>query len=108
MNKIRELAKKIENQNLFLTCKEISSLKLFNNDKDLTKLQHIYLNYLFYYSNLNMDIALHKINKIILTDEIYEDAYTYYKQNRKQDETKSSENKQIHLVFPKKNKKRNK
>jgi len=106
MDNIRALAKKIENQNIYVACKEIPTLKLFNNDKDLSKLQCIYLSYLIFYYNLNMEVALKKVSKKVFDNEIFEDAYSIYKQNKKEDIPKNKKDRDIHLVFPRKNKKR--
>ena len=106
-NLIRKLAKETESQNSFSACKELHSLKLFENDKDLSKIQHIYLSYLFMYYNLYMDIALKKITDIVLKNEIYEDAYMYYKKEKKEDK-KEKKDHDVHLVFSKKQKKRKK
>jgi hypothetical protein len=104
-NTIRKLAKQIEMQNTFSACKELPSLKLFENDKNLSRIQQIFLSYLFFYYNINMDIALKKVSEKILNSNTYEDAYSYYKRE-KVEETKGKKERDIHLVFPKKNKKR--
>ncbi len=107
-NLVRKLAKQIENQNIFSVCKELSSIKLFENDKNLSNLQHQYLSYLYFYNDLYMDIALKKVSDKVLNNEIFEDAYSYYKKNKKED-TKDKKNREhdVHLVF-RKNKKRKK
>jgi hypothetical protein len=105
---IRKLAKRIEQQNIFSTCKELQCLKLFDNDKDLSRLQHLYLSYLFFYYNLNMNVALKKVSEKVLDNMIYEDAYAVYEREKKEDSPKKRE-KDIHLVFKKsKSKKRKK
>lgn len=104
---IRKLAKQIEQQNLFSVSKEIPSLRLFENDNNLSRLQHIYVSYLFFYYNLNVDIALKKVSEKIFDNEIYEDAYTYYRKEKKEDLPKQKQ-RDIHLVFSKKNQKRKK
>jgi len=101
-NTIRKLAKQIDQQNIFAASKELPSLKIFENDNNLNKLQHIYLSYLFFYYNLNMDVSLKKVSDTIFNNEIDEDAYYYYKQNKSTESIdKDDKNKDIHLVFPK-------
>ena len=110
-NFIRKLAKKVESQNVFSACKEISSLQLFENRTDLTKIQQIYLSYLFFYSNIFTDIALKKVNENVLNYEIDEDAYNYYVKNKKEDDnsnTNTNDPNSIKLVFKQNKKKRNK
>lgn len=80
---IRKLAKKTENQNILYIVKEIPSLKIFKNERDLSYIQNIYLSYSFMYKNLTTDIELKKVNEIVLDDFIYEDAYLYWKKNKK-------------------------
>lgn len=99
-NKIRDLAKRVDSQNSFAATKEILSFRLFNNDTDLSRLQHLYLSYLFFYYYLHLDISIGKVKEIVLTDAIYEDAYFVYK-NHKQPELKDTVNQSgnINLVF---------
>jgi len=104
-NAIRKLAKTIEAQNIFCSCKELSSLKLFDNDKDLSRIQQMYLSFLFFYYNLNVDVSLKKVSEIIFSSEIYEDAYSYYKRE-KIEESKGKKERDIHLVFKKKQKRK--
>jgi hypothetical protein len=101
---IRKIAKKIENQNTFLAAKD-GLVSIFNNDKDLTKIQQIYLSYLYFYHDLIVDVYSNKINEKIFDEEIYEDAYMNYKKNKKEDK-KSERQHAIHLKFPQKRKKR--
>lgn len=104
---IRDLAKSSENQNKLIACKDLHSIRLFKNDSDLSKIQHLYLSYTLFYYDLMSDIYLKKVNEIVLTDPIYEDAYAHYKkQSEAQDKSKKKE-RDIHLVFDKP-KKRNK
>lgn len=106
-SKIRKIAKQVDHQNNFSACKELHFLKLFDNNKDLSKLQHMYLSYLFFYYNLYMDIALKKVSDKVLKSEIFEEAYALYKKEKKEDTPKQKE-KDIHLVFSKKHQKRKK
>jgi len=104
---LRKIAKSIRNQNLFSTVKEISSIKLFHNDVDLSLLQQIYLSYLYFYHNIYTDIHLNKIKDIVLKDEIYEDAYMEWKKHddAKEEKDKPETQKELHVVFHKRKKK---
>ena len=86
---LRMLAKKNYYQSLFSLAKEIK-LGLFENDRDLSTMQMTFLHLLSMYSSINLDVAIGDVNKIVLEDETYEDAYMYYKNNKK---VKDKENK---------------
>ena len=83
-NIIRQLAKTSKFQTLYNSAKEIG-LKLFKNDYDYSELQLIFLNYLNFYSIINLDIALGDIDDIVLDNKIYEEAYMYYKRKSRSD-----------------------
>lgn len=87
---VRKLAKQDDSQITFSASKELNGVKLFLNEHDLSKLQRIYINYLYFYYNLQQDIQLKEVNKKVLEDEIYEDAYSYYKS--KVDKSKKKQN----------------
>jgi len=82
---VRELAKTDYYQTLYAQTKELH-FKLFKNNEDLSDIQIEFLGYLAFYSNLFMDIALGEVDEIVLKDEIYEDAYVYYKQHKRYEE----------------------
>lgn len=99
---IRDLAKKTEQQNLFVAAKDISSIQLFKNSSELSRLQQMYLYYLYFYNDLHSDISLKKVSEKVLDNFIREDSYSYYKrQKNPEKESKKKEN-DIHLVFNKK------
>lgn len=75
---IRKLAKTNYYQSLYSNAKEIG-LKLFRNEVDYSKNQVMFLQYLSFYNNLNMDIYMKEVDKIVLENDIYEDAWTFYK-----------------------------
>ncbi len=81
---LRELAKTDYYQTLYNQVKELH-LKLFKNDSDLSDIQIRFIGFLNFYSNLFLDFALGEIEDTVFTDEIYEDAYMYYKHNKKED-----------------------
>jgi hypothetical protein len=79
---LRKLAKTVRAQNLFIAAKEINGMQLFHNVCDFSKLQEIYINYLYMYDVITRDIITEKISEDIFKDEIYEDAYMYWKRKK--------------------------
>ncbi|MFH0805974.1 MAG: hypothetical protein V1901_03815 [Patescibacteria group bacterium] len=102
-NKIRQLAKSIRSMNLFSASKEIQGIHIFKNSYNFSKIQSLYLSYLYFYYNLNTDVALEKVSKKVLDSEINEDSYAIWKQNTKEKDKKAEEktNKNLFLVFGK-------
>ena len=88
---VRKLAKTNYYQTLYSQAKELH-LKLFKNDFELSRLQENFLNYLLFYHNIYMDIAMKEISEVVLENEIYEDAWVYYRHHRKPKETPKSDN----------------
>ncbi len=84
---VRKIAKTHEAQTLYVNSKELP-IKFFVNDYDLSTPQIHFLNYLNFYASISMDIYLNEIDEIVLENEIYEDAYMYYKQQEKKREVK--------------------
>jgi len=96
---LRTLAKSIKAQNLFLAAKEINGIRLFHNKFDLSKIQNIYLSYLYNYDSINKDIVIEKISEHVLDSEIYEDAYLLWKRkNIKKIDKKDNKQKDVNLV----------
>jgi len=79
IRQVRKLAKSSYWQTVFGATKELH-FKIFNNQTDFSDLQILMLNYMGFYSALNMDIAMGEVSDIVLEDELYEEAYMYYKQ----------------------------
>jgi hypothetical protein len=106
---IRKLASSIRFQNLFLAAKELHGIYLFENQRDFSNLQEIFLNYLYIYDSINKDLALKKISKHIFDDTLYEDSYLLWrKENIGKEELQDNKQSDVHLVssdkiiFPKK------
>jgi hypothetical protein len=101
---IRNLAKKTEIINLFVASKDLNGINLFKNNIDFSKIQRLFLSYLYFYYDIYNDIASKKINKSIIKDNIYEDAYMLWKEENngeinKSKKNKVSDKKDIYLVF---------
>lgn len=75
---LRKLAKTSKWQVVYSNSKE-TSVGLFRNSFDYSYSQILFLNYLAFYSSLSLDIYMGEVNEIVLTNEIYEDAWSYYK-----------------------------
>jgi len=102
---LRKLAKKSEMLNLFVAAKDMACFKLFDNEKDLSRLQNIFLSYLYFYHSLNNDVASERVSEKVFEDEIYENAWTYYRSKVKEDKKEDHPNKQREFqgVFSKTN-----
>lgn len=101
---LRKLAKRTEVLNLFVAIKDLHCFKLFKNDRDLSKLQDTFLSYLYFYYSLSNDISSKKVSEKVLEDEVYENAYAYYRTNMKQEIDNSNIQRQFQGVFSKDNK----
>ena len=75
---IRKLARSNYYQTIYSQEKNLG-LKLFKNERELTMLQMNFLNYLGFYSNLILDVAIGEVDNKVIDDDIYADAYMYYK-----------------------------
>lgn len=97
---LRQLAKSNKYQTLFAFSKE-SGFPFFRNNSDYTDLQISFLNFLGVYYNLTSEIAMDNVDRIVLTDRIYEDAYMYWKNKHRLDYLKK-ENQQTDRELNKK------
>ena len=96
---LKNLAKSTRNQNRFLASKEINGINLFKNLTDFSKLQEIYLSYLYNYDNISRDIIVEKISKHVLNSEIYEEAYLLWKRKHTNNiEKKDNKNNELSLI----------
>jgi len=97
---LRKLAKSNRAQNLFSISKELSSIHLFRNSCDFSRIQEEYLLYLYMYESLARDVITDKISKHVYDSELYEDAYLLWKREKgnKIEETKN-EVKDVKLVM---------
>jgi hypothetical protein len=78
---IRKLAKSLYYQTIYGNEKN-ANLRIFDNDSDFTMLQIRFLNDLSFYNMLYMDLNLGEVDDRIFQDEIYEDAYMFYKSKK--------------------------
>lgn len=81
-NLVRVMAKSNKYQTLYHNSKE-GVTHLFLNYCEYTQYQIIFLQYLSFYSSLNTDVYMDEVDEIVLEDDIYADAYQYYKNEAK-------------------------
>jgi len=100
----RKMAKSAKWQMLYHNSKELG-IRLFKNNDNFSGLQLSFLQDLAFYSSIYTDISLGEVSQKVLDSTIYEDAYMYYKVNKKyktklNDDTKSTKTK-WHFKTPK-------
>jgi len=107
-NPLRTLARSNEYQTLYSRAKDLG-FELFDNNKDLSKLQITFLNLLETYSSLYQDVSMGEefIDDDVIKDDIRCDAYLVYRRNtRKNKKVKKQNNTSTpSIVFTKKVKK---
>ena len=108
---LRVLAKQNKYQNLFFACKELNGFNLFENSRDLSQLQQIFINYLYMYQSIMQAISVDKISPHVTDNELYEDSYLLWRNKGGKKELKDNKQNAVHLVssniivFPKKEEK---
>lgn len=75
---LRKLAKSNYYQTLYSFSKE-SGVPIFQNDRNFTNFQVIFMTYLAFYHTIETDIYMGEVDSRVLEDVIYEDAYVDYK-----------------------------
>lgn len=93
-NPIRKLARNNYYQILYNRAKELGNIQLFDNTKDFTKIQIIFLQYLELYANAYLDLAL---NEDLISDEVVDDwirldSYFLYKNKQRKDKKLDKKN----------------
>lgn len=94
---LQKLARSDEHQILFNRSKEISSLQLFKNNSDLSKIQTLYLYFLSLYSMLFQDLSSGEdyISEEIIEDSIRTEAYLLLRKEKKDKKQKVDKNKNV-------------
>lgn len=90
---IRKLACSNKYQMLYNKTKDMSNIRIFQNDSNFSKLQMRFLYWLSVYNNLYQDLIMDEsfISESVIKDEIECDAYLYYKSLKKDKKTKLEE-----------------
>ncbi len=96
-NLLRKLARSHQWQSLYVRCKDIGSLKLFNNDSDLSEPQRHFLMWLEVYNSLYMDLRMEEeyISNDVIEDDIRCEAYLLYKSKKRDTKKEERENKKV-------------
>ena len=92
-NALQTLARSNNAQIMYHRAKELGTLRLFNNDTDLSQIQITYLYYLELFSMLYTDLQMEEpyISEQIIEDPIRVEAYLLYRRiNRKNKNQKSN------------------
>lgn len=103
-NLIRQLAKSNHWQALYQSAEKLN-LRLFENNINLTDLQLEFIGFLSFYASLYMDVAMGDVDESVFDNEIWEDAYVYYRNKshrEREDITKKNmkdEKKQFSWIF---------
>lgn len=87
---IRLLAKSHKYQTIYNHTKE-AGMPIFKNTNDYSYNQIMFLSYLNFYFNIYTDIAMEYVIEKVLDNEIFEDAYLYYKRTVKNNIYKDKE-----------------
>ena len=98
---IRKLAKSNEFQTLYSTAKNINTIKLFDNNKDLSDIQLLFLHWLEIYCRLYQLLSQKEefLSELIIEDDIYCDSFIFYKNyksKQKKDDNVKSKKKLLH------------
>jgi len=99
---LARLAKSVQYQNLFTSAKEINGIYLFENHTNLSKVQDIFLSYLYTFDTINRDIVVDNISKVVLKEDtdIYWQAYMMWKRNKGTKETKKENSERYMSLVP--------
>jgi len=95
---LKQLAKENKTQNLFSASREIFGVRLFNNELDLSKIQQVFINYLYFYENLITDVMSNSVSDKVLLDDVYAEAYVVYKKKDKSKDKPEDKQREIHLI----------
>jgi len=81
---LRTIAKSIKYQTLFARAKDMGNIRLFDNDKDFSKIQVIFLQWIQVYSSLYQDLIMGEqfINEEVLEDFMKCDNYLFYRSKK--------------------------
>ena len=97
MNALQSLARSNVAQTVYRHVKEIGSLRLFNNDTDLSHLQILYLYYLSLYESLYTDLSMGEefLTQEVIDDNLRVEAYLLYRKVNRKNKQKPNNKKSI-------------
>jgi len=102
-NPIRKLARSLKWQSLYSRAKELN-IQLFDNIKDFSDLQVMFLQYLEFYHNLYVDLYLNEpmISEEVIENDLWADSYiSWKKKNRDKTDKDNNNNKKNFTTIPK-------
>ena len=99
---IRKLARSNKWQIIYNRAKELSTLRLFKNDMDLTKIQIWFLYWSEVYGSLFMDLAMNEsyISEEVIEDELRTEAYLLYRKEKNKKEKSKKHRDKSERVTP--------
>ena len=86
LDPLRKLARSVKYQNIYNTVKEIPSIQLFENTKDLSKIQLGFLYWLAVYNRLYCDLAMDDnkyLTKKVIEDDFSCECYLIWERKKK-------------------------
>jgi hypothetical protein len=88
---LQVLARNNNSQLLYRNAKELGTLRLFNNDTDLSQIQITYLYYLSLYEMLYTDLQMQEeyLSEEVINDELRCEAYLLFKKVNRKKKTNS-------------------
>lgn len=95
---IRKLALSDEWQNTYILSRDIGTIQLFENNRNFTYIQNLFLKYLGFYYTIYSDIAMGEVGENVLDSDLYADSYMMYKNK----EDKQKFKKQTETIKPEK------
>ena len=80
-NPLRELARSFEWQSIYSNIKNNMNINLFDNNKDLSRIQILFLGYLELYYNLYIDLYAEEkfISQEVIENDLWTDSYILWK-----------------------------
>ena len=86
---LRKIARKDYWQSLYSLAKEgVSGIQMLENTRNFTFYQMLFLNNLSFYASLYQDIVMGEVSDRVMENEIYQDAYYYYRTEKRLAKTK--------------------
>lgn len=80
---LRKLSKNNYWQSVYCQSKECSGIQLFENNSNYTHLQLIFINEISNFSAICADVLMGDVSELVLSEEIYQDAYSFYKHQKR-------------------------
>jgi len=79
---LRELANLTKYQILLQARKDICSVNILDNNRDFSKIQISFINWLQFYQFLRQEVSMDEVSDIVLIDDVYADAYYFWRRKK--------------------------